>query len=95
MDLFEWYAEVRHVWPPLNVLVHYLKNIYLYSVENGLMDKHSEELDAMDLPFKWQYIPIDYPQPEDYWPEKFEDSSYIEVLKEQPNNNTAPTSSGN
>lgn len=53
-------------------MVHYLKNIYLYSVENGLMDKHSEELDAMDLPFKWQYIPTDFPQPEEYWPEKFE-----------------------
>jgi hypothetical protein len=72
MDLFEWYAEVRHVWPPLNVLVHYLKNIYLYSVENGLMDKHSGELDAMELPFKWRYIPIDYPQPEDFRPDRFE-----------------------
>jgi hypothetical protein len=35
------------------------------------MDKHSEELDAMDLPFNWRYIPIDYPQPKDYWPDKF------------------------
>ena len=66
MDLFEWYAEVRKEWPPINVFVHYLKNIYLYSIENGLMDKHSEELDAMDLPFNWRYIPIDYPQPEVY-----------------------------
>ena len=56
----------------LNVLVHYLKIIYLYSVENGLLDKHSTELDAMDIPFKWQYIPIDFAQPEDYWPERFE-----------------------
>jgi len=66
MDLFEWYCEVRKEWPPLNILIHYLKNIYLYSVENGLMDKHAEELDEMDLPFKWQYIPLDYPQPETY-----------------------------
>ena len=29
-----------------------------------LMDKHAEEMDAMELPFKWQYIPLDYPQPE-------------------------------
>ena len=63
MDL---YATVRKEWPPLNILIHYLKNIYLYSVENGLMDKHAEEMDAMELPFKWQYIPIDYPQPEVY-----------------------------
>ena len=66
MDLFEWYATVRKEWPPLNILIHYLKNIYLYSVENGLMDKHAEDLDGMDLPFKWQYIPLDYPQPEVY-----------------------------
>lgn len=64
MDLFEWYATVRKEWPPLNIMIHYLKNIYLYSKDNELMDKHSEELDAMDLPFKWQYIPLDYPQPE-------------------------------
>ena len=66
MDLFEWYAEIRKEWPPINVFVHYLKNIYLYSVESGLMDKHCEELDAMDLPFNWRYIPVDYPQPEVY-----------------------------
>ena len=50
----------------LNILIHYLKNIYLYSIDKGLMDKHSEEMDAMELPFKWQYIPLDYPQPEFY-----------------------------
>lgn len=64
MDLFEWYATVRHVWPPLNILIHYLKNIYLYSVENGLMDKHREEMEQMTLPFNFRYIPLDYPQPE-------------------------------
>lgn len=66
MDLFEWYSEVRKEWPPLNVLVHYLKNIYLYAIDNDLMDKHSEELNQMDLPFNWHYIPTNYPQPELY-----------------------------
>lgn len=66
MDLFEWYEEVRDEWPPINVWVHYLKNIYLYSIENGLMEKHLDEMDALDLPFKWRYIPLDYPQPEVY-----------------------------
>lgn len=66
MDLFEWYCEVRKEWPPLNILIHYLKNIYLYSIDNGLLDKHAEEMDAMELPFKWQYIPLKYPQPEVY-----------------------------
>lgn len=64
MDLFEWYAKIRHEFPPIPILVHYLKNIYLYSVEPGLIDKHAEELDTMDLPFNWRYIPIEYPQPE-------------------------------
>jgi len=49
-----------------NILVHYLKNIYLYAVDHDLMDKHSEELDQMDLPFKWQYIPTKYPEPEHF-----------------------------
>ena len=29
----------------------------------------------MDLPFNWRYIPIDYPQPEDYWLERFKRST--------------------
>lgn len=64
MDLFEWYVTVQKVWPPLNILIHYLKNIYLYSVENGLLDKHREEIEQMELPFNYKYIPLDYPQPE-------------------------------
>ena len=33
---------------------------------NGLMDKHAEDLDGMNLLVKWKYIPLDYPQPELY-----------------------------
>ena len=29
-------------------------------------NKHTEEMNAMELPFKWQYIPLDYPQPESF-----------------------------
>lgn len=75
MDLFEWYFKERKVWPPVNVIVHYLKNIYLYSVENGLMGKHSYEMDKLKLPFNWRYIPLKYPQPKDYAPWEFDDSS--------------------
>jgi hypothetical protein len=64
LDLFEWYAEVRKEWPPLNILIHYLKNIFLYAIDHDLMDKHLEELDSMDIPFKWRYIPTEYPLPE-------------------------------
>ena len=64
MDLLKWYAEVRREYPPLNILIHYLKNIYLFSVEHGLLDKQAEELDAMGLPFDWHYIPVKLPAPE-------------------------------
>lgn len=63
MDLLKWYFKVRKKWPPINVLVHYLKNIYLYSVENGLMAKHREDLEKMELPFDYRYIPPKYPPP--------------------------------
>ena len=66
MDLFKWYAEVRKEWPPFQVLIHYLKNIYLYSVENGLMEKQLEELDKMELPFDRHYVPSRYPSPDIY-----------------------------
>ena len=66
MDLFKWYTTVRKEWPPIDILIHYLKNIYLYSIDNGLMEKQFEELDNMNLPFDWHYIPIKYPTPELY-----------------------------
>lgn len=43
-----------------------MKNIYLYSVDSGLMEKKIEELDEIDLPFNWRYIPLVFPQPEVY-----------------------------
>lgn len=47
--LFEWYAEIRHEFQPSPIHVHYLKNIYLYSVEHELIDKHTEELFTMEF----------------------------------------------
>lgn len=63
MDLFEWYAKIRKEWPPINILIHYLKNIYLYSMEHQLMEKTFEEMDEVEVPFNWKYIPAKYPQP--------------------------------
>lgn len=74
MDLLEWYSKIRREYPPLNILIHYLKNIYLYSIENGLMDKQSYEINKMKLPFNWRYIPIKFPQPVEYAPWEFEDT---------------------
>lgn len=66
LDLFEWYAEVRHELPPLRIIIHYLKNIYLYAIEHDLMEKTLDSLNQMELPFKWQFIPVTFSNPEDY-----------------------------
>ena len=64
MDLLEWFMTIREEFPPIPVLAHYLKNIYFYSLEHNLLDKHSEEMDKMSLPFNYRYIPLEYPEPE-------------------------------
>lgn len=64
-DLLRWYAECRHEFPPIFVLQHYLKQIYMFSRENNLLDKTIEEIGALSLPFDYRYIPIDFPQPAD------------------------------
>lgn len=69
-DLFKWYTNVRKEFPPLNVLIHYLKNIYIFSLDNNLMTRSCEELDTLELPFDWHYIPISYPQPIHFLKEK-------------------------
>lgn len=61
LDLLEWYAERRKLWPMPYIFAYYLKHVYYYALENGLMNKTSEEIDAMNLPFKYQYIPLNYP----------------------------------
>ena len=63
-DLLEWYFEQRHEFPPIFILTHYLKQIYLYARDNDLLGKHREEMDEMQLPFNYKYIPLKYPQPE-------------------------------
>lgn len=63
-DLLEWYFEKRCEFPPIPILVHYLKQIYLYAKDNDLLTKHREEIEQMQLPFNFRYIPLDYPQPE-------------------------------
>lgn len=63
-DLLEWYFEKKQVFPPIHILAHYLKNIYLYAKDNDLLGKHRDEMERMTLPFNYRYIPLDYPQPE-------------------------------
>ena len=66
-DLLEWYFEQRHEFPPIFILAHYLKQIYLYARDNDLLGKHREEMEEMKLPFNYKYIPLKYPQPESFY----------------------------
>ena len=66
MDVMEWFFTKRELFPPIVVIAHYLKQINIYATENGLMQKSLGELSQMDLPFKPDFIPIEYPHPKDY-----------------------------
>lgn len=67
-DLLEWYFESRHEFPPVPILEHYLKQIYLFAKDNDLLGKRREEIEAMSLPFNYRYIPLVYPQPNYFVP---------------------------
>ena len=49
----------------MRVLVHYLKLVNQYAIENGLLNRSLDEMCGMDLPFDFRYLPLPYPQPED------------------------------
>lgn len=49
-DLVEWFFR-RGEMPHWYLIGHYLKQVYLYAVENELMDKDFEEACKQDLPF--------------------------------------------
>lgn len=63
-DLLEWYISKRKTFPPIDILQHYLKQIFHYSEENKLLSLQIDEIAKMTLPFKYEFIPLDYPQPE-------------------------------
>lgn len=64
MDDLEWFFTKREQFPPIEVIAHYLKQINNYATSNGLMDLSQEEIHALDLPFNPDFIPIEYPHPE-------------------------------
>lgn len=60
-DMLLWYKE-RGIFPPLLVLRRYLKQVYRYCLELGLMDKTLQELDDSALPFSLSGIPTVFPK---------------------------------
>lgn len=61
-DLMEW-MRWKKSFPPLMILRRYLKLVVCYCEVNGLMDCSVDDLKNQELPFKFELIPIDYPDP--------------------------------
>ena len=61
-DLMEWMI-FRNEFLPLMIIRRYLKLVYKYSNENNLLDKTVSELEKLELPFKIQYLPTEFPKP--------------------------------
>lgn len=66
IDLLEWFFVQRNEFPPIHILEHYLKQIFLYSKDYNLLNKRREEINCLELPFNYRYIPLKYPEPEIY-----------------------------
>lgn len=50
-DLLEWFMLNREQFPSPFILGHYLRQIYLYAIEHGLMEQKYEDVCLLDLPF--------------------------------------------
>ncbi len=61
-DLMEW-MNFRNVFPPLMILRRYLKLVIAYCYDNKLMECSILELKEQKYPFNLEFIPIDYPKP--------------------------------
>lgn len=61
-DLMEW-MNSHGQFLPLMIIRRYLKLIYLYCIENNLIDKKIEDLREMELPFRIDLLPTSYPLP--------------------------------
>lgn len=62
-DFVEWFIQKNCFFPPLYLYSLYLKLVYYFAVEKGLMDKHKEDLDSMALPFNPASLFVPLPQP--------------------------------
>ncbi len=61
-DLMEWMA-FKNEFLPLMIIRRYLKLTYNYCINFGLIDKRIEDLIELELPFRIDLLPINYPNP--------------------------------
>ncbi len=55
-DLIEWMVQDKGITPPFSIVCIYMKLVYKFSVENGLMDYDIEQLAQLDLPFSYKSL---------------------------------------
>ena len=61
-DLMEWMI-FRGQFLPLMIIRRYLKLTFNYCIENNLIDRKTEELKELKLPFKIDFLPTSFPNP--------------------------------
>ena len=61
-DLMEWMNFQNHFFP-LMIIRRYLKLTFTYCSQNELLDKNIIELKELELPFKIEFLPINFPNP--------------------------------
>jgi hypothetical protein len=61
-DLMEW-MTCKGDFLPLMIIRRYLKLIFQYCEANNLLDRRIEDLKDIDLPFKINLLPTNFPKP--------------------------------
>jgi len=61
-DLMEWMA-FRGQFLPLMIIRRYIKLTFNYCNDNGLIDKKIDEIKGLELPFRIDLLPTNFPNP--------------------------------
>lgn len=61
-DLMEW-MNFRGQFLPLMIIRRYLKLTFNYCNTNNLLDRNIDDLKTMELPFKIEFLPTEFPKP--------------------------------
>ena len=61
-DLMEW-MNFRGQFLPLMIIRRYLKLTFSYCNNNNLLDNSIDDLKTMELPFKIEFLPTEFPKP--------------------------------
>lgn len=61
-DLMEW-MNFRGEFLPLMIIRRYLKLTFNYCLQNELLDKRIDDLKLIEIPFRIDLLPINFPKP--------------------------------